>query len=57
MRFFRKPDENSGPAIADREPVVLPDERKKAAEKVKELVGNGDNKKQKDRENPEEYKV
>jgi len=35
---IREPDENSGPALLGREPVVLPDERKEAANRVKDRL-------------------
>ena len=41
-RLFREPDEDSGPALLDREPVILPEERKEVAERVKSVV-NGNN--------------
>lgn len=40
MKLFRSPDENSGPALAGREPILLPDQRKKAARKVKDALDN-----------------
>lgn len=36
--LFRSPDENSGPAVLDREPIVLPQQRKKAIRRIKDLV-------------------
>lgn len=35
---IREPDENSGPALFGREPVVFPDERKEMASRVREKV-------------------
>lgn len=32
--------ENKGPAILDRNPVVLPKQRKKAADKIKDWMDN-----------------
>lgn len=37
-RLFRQPDERSGPAILDREPVILPDARKEARDRVREMM-------------------
>lgn len=35
--LFREPDENSGPALLDREPIVLPEQRKNVASELKKL--------------------
>lgn len=35
--LFRMPDSRSGPAILDREPVVLPSARRKLARKVRNI--------------------
>jgi hypothetical protein len=37
-RLFRKPDKRSGPAVLDREPVILPDARKDARERVRRMM-------------------
>lgn len=36
--LFRTPDENSGPAVLDREPILLPKARKNVARKVKDTL-------------------
>lgn len=36
--LFREPDERSGPAILNREPVLLPEQRKRVARRVREMV-------------------
>lgn len=36
--LISEPDENSGPAILGREPVVLPDQRKEAARNLQERM-------------------
>lgn len=36
--LIREPDEDSGPAVLDREPVVLPEQRKNIADKGKEAA-------------------
>jgi len=33
--LIREPDENSGPAIFNREPIILPEQRKEVVEKGK----------------------
>lgn len=37
QNLFRAPDENSGPAVLGREPVVLPEARKNAMDRVRDL--------------------
>lgn len=37
-KFFSAPDERSGPALLDREPVILPEQRKKLARRVREAL-------------------
>lgn len=34
-RLLRKPDERSGPALMDREPILLPEHRKDAAKEMR----------------------
>lgn len=36
--LFREPDENTGPAVLNREPMLLPEQRKKAVEKSREQM-------------------
>lgn len=36
--LFRGPDENSGPAVLGREPILLPKMRKDAANKVRDAL-------------------
>lgn len=38
-RLVRKPDSRSGPAVLDREPVVLPEQRKRVADRLKDALG------------------
>lgn len=35
--LFSEPSENSGPALLGREPVVLPEQRKELADRIKDL--------------------
>ena len=37
-QLIREPDERSGPALAGREPILLPEQRKKAAERVRQAL-------------------
>lgn len=37
-RLFRSPDEMSGPAVMDREPILLPEARKEAVGAVKDAL-------------------
>jgi len=36
--LFREPDERSGPAILDREPILFPEQRKEAKGRVERLI-------------------
>lgn len=37
-KLVSEPSENSGPAVLNREPVLLPEQRKKAARRVKRML-------------------
>lgn len=37
-KLFRPPDEQSGPAFLDREPVVLPEQRKSFVQRVRDSL-------------------
>jgi hypothetical protein len=36
-KLVREPDERSGPAVLDREPILLPEQRKEAVNRVRDL--------------------
>lgn len=36
--LFRAPDDRSGPAVLDREPILLPEQRKNAVRKIRDAV-------------------
>lgn len=40
QELLRSPDEDSGPAFLDREPVVLPEQRKQFVNRVRERLQN-----------------
>lgn len=37
-KLVSEPSENSGPAMLDREPVILPEQRKEATRRVKRML-------------------
>lgn len=39
-KLFREPDENTGPAFMGKEPMVLPEHRKKMVQNMKNAVNN-----------------
>lgn len=38
-KILRAPDERTGPALLDREPVILPEQRKQLVRRVREQLG------------------
>lgn len=36
--LFRAPDDRSGPAALDREPIVLPEQRKNAVNRIRDAL-------------------
>ena len=36
--IIREPDENSGPALADREPILFPEQRKQIVDEIKDRL-------------------
>jgi len=39
-KLVSQPDQNSGPALLGREPILFPQQRKKAADRVKSAINN-----------------
>lgn len=39
-RLIRAPDERTGPAALDREPIVLPEQRKQAVNRVRDILSS-----------------
>lgn len=37
MNLIRSPDERSGPAILDREPILLPEQRKRLVDRIRDI--------------------